>query len=218
MPVRRELPVPRRERVHLERLRQLIDVELHAHRRFVLHAFRHVARGGDWTGGDMADESLDVVERFERLPERPARHAVLARQRAVRHAIGDRPRRHIVGKPQEARALQLEVDREVERNALVERLLERGRQVDVELRGEQDFVVVDAQRSRRHRNVGSARSVHARDEREHRDDDADEAASCQRRRVGAENGRHAGEADPHARAGRMGRVARGPHQRLRSSA
>src|SRR4051794_34085189 len=76
IPVGGELPFARSERVHLERLRELIDIELHPYRGLVRCPFHDVARRRDTTRRDVADESLDIVERFECLAERPARHTI----------------------------------------------------------------------------------------------------------------------------------------------
>src|SRR6185312_15845004 len=70
VPVRAQLPLARGERVDLERLRELVDVEPLANGRFIPDPLRHVVRVDDRARPDVADETLHVAERFERLPER----------------------------------------------------------------------------------------------------------------------------------------------------
>ncbi len=54
----------------------------------------------------------------------------------------------LLRKPEEARARQLEIDREVERDTLLERLLERGGEREVELGRQENLALLDAQRRR----------------------------------------------------------------------
>src|SRR5690349_23740762 len=84
VPVRAQLPLRRSERVDLEWLRQLVHVELLTQRRLVTHAFGQLVGARHRPRRHASDEALDVVERLERLAERSARDAVLARQRVVR--------------------------------------------------------------------------------------------------------------------------------------
>ena len=73
VPMGRELPFARRERVDLERLGQLVGVELEADCRLVLDAARQRLGPQDRTRRHATDESLDLLQRFELLPERTAR-------------------------------------------------------------------------------------------------------------------------------------------------
>ena len=203
VPVRAQLPLPGRERIHLERLRQLVDVELLTDGGLVTRALHEIVDARDRPRGDVADKALHVAERLERLPERPARHAVLARQRTVRHAVCDRPFGDLFREPEKARADELELDREIQRDALVERLLERGRQREVEFSRQQHVALVDAQFRRRHGDrICACRNERARGRAG--DDQRQRAAPGRRARraTGTERMRHAGgtqlSADPGA--------------------
>jgi hypothetical protein len=127
------------------------------------------------------------------------------------------------GKPERTHPRKLEVDREVQRDALVERLLERGRQRNVEVGRKQHFAVVDAKRRRLHRNVVGERRRRDADGTKQRDERVKEAAPWRDgRAVDAKEWRHAGGQRPDAGARecapRKRRVAYASHQRLRSSA
>ena len=72
VPVGRERPLARRERVDLERLRQLVDVEPQADRRVVPHALGERVGARDRPRRHAADVALDFLERTERLREQAA--------------------------------------------------------------------------------------------------------------------------------------------------
>src|SRR5690349_24806020 len=90
MPVGGELPFAQRERVHLERFGQLRDVESNAKCRFITRPLDQRIRAHDRTRRHPPNESFDVVERPERLSERTAGDAILARQRRIRYPKTDR--------------------------------------------------------------------------------------------------------------------------------
>ena len=74
---------------------------------------------------DAGQESLDLVERVERLAQEAGGHTVLPRERVVRHAVLRGERQHLFVDPVPARTQELELEHEVERDALLDRVLER---------------------------------------------------------------------------------------------
>src|SRR5438874_9018155 len=124
LPVGGELPFAQRERVHLERFGQLRDVESDAKCRFITRPLDQRVRARDRTRRHVPDESLHIVERPERLTERAAGDAILARQRRIRYPIRDRPFGDLLIDPKPAGTGQIELDREIERDALLQSLLE----------------------------------------------------------------------------------------------
>jgi len=111
----------------------LAGIQAHADLRPVVLARPHRAAVEHLPAADATDARHRIGQRVEGQRKRTARHAILAGQRAVGQAVGERGGRNTAVEPVPARAIQLEVGDEVQRHAAVDRVLERPGQVEFEL-------------------------------------------------------------------------------------
>lgn len=132
LPVRPERPVAIVHRVDLERLRHQRRIELHPHRRRVGFAGTHLVTVDHVPRRDVPYHRERILQRREAELQAARRHAVLARERLERQANRLRDRYRLLVEPVPARAAQLEVGREVKRDALVDGILEVRIQLEVE--------------------------------------------------------------------------------------
>ncbi len=142
LPLGRQVPLARVHRVDLERFRQLREVEPHAQLGMVGFAAPHVAA----LEHTPATHLLDGLQRAHEAVERqlqPARgDAVLTRQRLIRQAHAAAGVDRFLVEPVPARARQLELDHEIERDALVQRVFQRRGQVEIERGGQLEAAIL----------------------------------------------------------------------------
>src|SRR6185295_13800861 len=124
-------------RIDLERLGQLRDVQTHAYRGFVdLAPIQHVGIRQK-TGPQAAHQGQRIVERVEILVKRALGQTILSGQGVIREPnvlleFEDRFVPQIQRVP--ARSDEFEFHNEMQRQALVERVLQRVCQLDLEIR------------------------------------------------------------------------------------